>query len=130
MAGLQRASRPGLPEQTAATRLPASQRRCKSCSVFSRPHPRSKNAPAPLQTPLQKRSTKFVPRGFCHCCFAGILLRRLLSDPTLSGTSHVVLDEVHERSIESDLLLLLLRNLLASGGPPLSCCFGSTAENK
>ncbi|KAL4527192.1 hypothetical protein Ndes2526B_g09099 [Nannochloris sp. 'desiccata'] len=51
-------------------------------------------------------------------CTTGILLRRLLSDPTLAGTSHVVLDEVHERSIESDLLLLLLRDLLASGKNP------------
>jgi len=51
-------------------------------------------------------------------CTTGILLRRLLSDPTLAGTSHVVLDEVHERSIESDLLLLLLRDVLASGKNP------------
>lgn len=51
-------------------------------------------------------------------CTTGILLRRLLSDPSLSGTTHVVLDEVHERTIESDLLLLLLRNMLVTGMNP------------
>lgn len=45
-------------------------------------------------------------------CTTGILLRRLLSDPELIGVSHVIVDEVHERSLESDLLLLLLRRLL------------------
>ena len=48
-------------------------------------------------------------------CTTGVMLRRLLSDPMLSNTTHVVLDEVHERTIESDLLLLLLRELLRSG---------------
>lgn len=46
-------------------------------------------------------------------CTTGVLLRRLLGDPRLEDVSHVVLDEVHERSVESDLLLLLLRQLLA-----------------
>ena len=45
----------------------------------------------------------------------GVLLRRLLSDSSLEGTTHIVVDEVHERSVDSDLLLLLLRDLLASG---------------
>ena len=43
----------------------------------------------------------------------GVLLRRLLSEPLLLGTSHVILDEVHERSVEIDLLLLLLRDVAA-----------------
>jgi ATP-dependent RNA helicase DHX57 len=47
-----------------------------------------------------------------------VLLRRLLGDPALGGTTYVVVDEVHERSVDSDLLLLLLRDLLASGGAP------------
>ena len=48
-------------------------------------------------------------------CTTGILLRRLQQDPTLKGVSHVIVDEVHERSVDSDVLLTLLRNLLASG---------------
>lgn len=38
----------------------------------------------------------------------GILLRRLLADPGLDGTGAVVLDEVHERGLETDLLLGML----------------------
>jgi ATP-dependent RNA helicase DHX57 len=48
-------------------------------------------------------------------CTTGVLLRRLASDTGLAGTTHVVLDEVHERSIESDLLLMLLRRAMAEG---------------
>ena len=35
----------------------------------------------------------------------GLLLRRLQSDPGLDGVAVVILDEVHERSLESDLAL-------------------------
>lgn len=38
----------------------------------------------------------------------GILLRRLLADPGLEATSAVILDEVHERGLETDLLLGML----------------------
>ena len=45
-------------------------------------------------------------------CTTGILLRRLENDPELKSVSHIVVDEVHERSEESDFLLLILRELL------------------
>lgn len=38
----------------------------------------------------------------------GVLLRRLLTDPALEGVGAVVIDEVHERSVDSDLLLGML----------------------
>ncbi|BAS08818.1 probable pre-mRNA-splicing factor ATP-dependent RNA helicase [Arthrobacter sp. Hiyo4] len=38
----------------------------------------------------------------------GILLRRLLDDPGLESTRAVILDEVHERGLETDLLLGML----------------------
>lgn len=39
---------------------------------------------------------------------AGVLLRRLLDDPGLDGVGAVIIDEVHERALETDLLLGLL----------------------
>lgn len=39
---------------------------------------------------------------------AGLALRRLQAEPDLPGVDAVILDEVHERSIEGDLLLTLL----------------------
>ncbi|EDW06069.1 putative ATP-dependent RNA helicase DHX57 [Drosophila mojavensis] len=45
-------------------------------------------------------------------CTTGILLRRLSSDPLLTNVSHVIVDEVHERSQDSDFLLLILKNIL------------------
>jgi len=41
----------------------------------------------------------------------GILTRRLLTDPTLKGVDAIVLDEFHERHIDSDLALALLKRL-------------------
>ncbi len=43
----------------------------------------------------------------------GILLRRLLRDPGLEGVAAVVLDEVHERGLDTDLLLGMLGEVRA-----------------
>ncbi|KAJ3036814.1 ATP-dependent RNA helicase dhx29 [Rhizophlyctis rosea] len=56
--------------------------------------------------------TRIGREGRLVFCTTGVLLRRLESDRDLTGVTHVVVDEVHERSLDSDFLLLLLRGLL------------------
>ncbi|XP_052007005.1 putative ATP-dependent RNA helicase DHX57 [Xyrauchen texanus] len=45
-------------------------------------------------------------------CTTGVLLRMLEGDAELSGITHVIVDEVHERTEESDFLLLVLKDLI------------------
>ncbi len=45
-------------------------------------------------------------------CTTGILLRMLEEDHDLATVTHLVIDEVHERSCDSDLLLLMCRQML------------------
>ena len=49
----------------------------------------------------------------------GILTRRLISDPLLAGVDAVILDEFHERHLETDLALALLRRLQRTKRPDL-----------
>ncbi|XP_065855874.1 DExH-box ATP-dependent RNA helicase DExH1 isoform X2 [Euphorbia lathyris] len=45
-------------------------------------------------------------------CTTGVLLRQLVQDPNLTGVSHLLVDEIHERGINEDFLLIILRDLL------------------
>jgi ATP-dependent helicase HrpB len=59
----------------------------------------------------------------------GLLIRRLLSDPGLDGVAAVLLDEVHERSLDSDLALALCRDLQRVLRPELRLlAMSATAE--
>ncbi len=49
----------------------------------------------------------------------GVLLNRLLHDPYLEGTSAIVLDEFHERTIEMDVCLGMLLRLVETVRPDL-----------
>lgn len=51
------------------------------------------------------------PRTRLRFVTEGVLIRHLLSDPSLNGVAAVVLDEFHERHLESDLALALLKRL-------------------
>uniref|UniRef100_A0A3Q3X9C8 RNA helicase n=1 Tax=Mola mola TaxID=94237 RepID=A0A3Q3X9C8_MOLML len=59
----------------------------------------------------------------------GVLLRKLQSNPSLKGISHVVVDEVHERDINTDLLLALLRSSLTEN-PDLRVVLMSATGDK
>jgi ATP-dependent helicase HrpB len=59
------------------------------------------------------------PRTRLRFMTEGVLTRRLLSDPGLGGVAWVVLDEFHERHLEGDLALALLRRLQKSTRPDL-----------
>ncbi len=49
----------------------------------------------------------------------GVFTRRLLSDPLLKGVGCVVLDEFHERHLQADIALALVRRLQLSERPDL-----------
>ncbi|XP_027329494.1 DExH-box ATP-dependent RNA helicase DExH7, chloroplastic isoform X2 [Abrus precatorius] len=44
-------------------------------------------------------------------CTTGILLRKMTGGQSLSGITHIIVDEVHERSLLGDFLLIVLKNL-------------------
>uniref|UniRef100_A0A4W6C2E5 ATP-dependent DNA/RNA helicase DHX36 n=1 Tax=Lates calcarifer TaxID=8187 RepID=A0A4W6C2E5_LATCA len=59
-----------------------------------------------LQSRLPRR------QGSVLYCTTGIILQWLHSDPLLSSVSHLVLDEIHERNLQSDVLLIIVKDLL------------------
>lgn len=44
-------------------------------------------------------------------CTTGILLQKIIKAKSLAEFTHIILDEVHERSLEMDFLLLVIRKL-------------------
>ncbi|MDN3311500.1 ATP-dependent helicase HrpB [Microbacterium oryzae] len=58
----------------------------------------------------------------------GVLLRRLLADPALEGVDAVVLDEVHERSLDGDLLLGMLAEVRALRDDLLVVAMSATVD--
>lgn len=62
---------------------------------------------------------KIGPRSRIEVITEGILTRRIQSDPTLEGVGLLILDEFHERSLQSDLGLALALDLVDGLRPDL-----------
>ncbi|XP_061887217.1 ATP-dependent RNA helicase DHX29 [Entelurus aequoreus] len=45
-------------------------------------------------------------------CTTGVLLRKLQHDKHLNSLTHIIVDEVHERSVQSDFLLTILKDVV------------------
>ncbi|KAM3866200.1 ATP-dependent RNA helicase DHX30 [Diretmus argenteus] len=60
----------------------------------------------------------------------GVLLKKLQRNPTLKGISHVVVDEVHERDINTDLLLALLRSSMKENPDLRVVLMSATGDNQ
>ncbi len=69
------------------------------------------------------------PRTRIRFMTEGVLTRRLLSDPRLRGVSAVLLDEFHERHLDGDLALALLRRLQRRERPDLRLAAMSATMN-
>ncbi|KAF1792048.1 P-loop containing nucleoside triphosphate hydrolase [Phytophthora cactorum] len=77
-----------------------------------------------FQIRLETRMTRRTRLLFCT---TGILLRKLQDPRTLGEeVSHVIVDEVHERDLQSDVLLAMLRQFLAEGNAARRRKFGGT----
>ncbi|XP_052212267.1 ATP-dependent DNA/RNA helicase DHX36-like [Dreissena polymorpha] len=57
-----------------------------------------------------------LPRdaGSILFCTTGILLKMLEGDKSLSRATHIILDEIHERDLLSDFLIIVLKDILTS----------------
>ncbi|KAL4176012.1 hypothetical protein KRP22_000969 [Phytophthora ramorum] len=77
-----------------------------------------------FQIRLETRMTRRTRLLFCT---TGILLRKLQDPRTLGEeVSHVIVDEVHERDLQSDVLLAMLRQFLSEGNAARRRKFGGT----
>ncbi|XP_064535091.1 ATP-dependent DNA/RNA helicase DHX36 [Drosophila montana] len=61
---------------------------------------------------IRLESCKPRERASITYCTTGILLQQMQGDPLLHNVSVLLLDEIHERSVETDLLMALLKIIL------------------
>ncbi|EDV27428.1 uncharacterized protein TRIADDRAFT_20896 [Trichoplax adhaerens] len=72
---------------------------------------------------------KLLPRPHASIlfCTSDVLLRRMESG--LRGVSHVIIDEIHERDLKTDVLLLILRDMIRTYPTLKVVLMSATADN-
>ncbi|PIO27880.1 hypothetical protein AB205_0180180 [Aquarana catesbeiana] len=71
--------------------------------------PGGRNSLCGYQIRMESRTGEYTKLLYCT---TGILLRKLQEDSLLKNITHVIVDEVHERTVQSDFLLIILREIL------------------
>ncbi|XP_036135386.1 ATP-dependent RNA helicase DHX29 isoform X1 [Molossus molossus] len=71
--------------------------------------PGGRNSLCGYQIRMESRASESTRLLYCT---TGVLLRKLQEDGLLTNVSHVIVDEVHERSVQSDFLLVILKEIL------------------
>ncbi|XDV53947.1 hypothetical protein PO909_022338 [Leuciscus waleckii] len=71
--------------------------------------PGGKNSLCGYQIRMENRSGDATRLLYCT---TGVLLRKLQQDRLLSSLTHIIVDEVHERSVQSDFLLTILKDVV------------------
>ncbi|XP_021117075.1 ATP-dependent RNA helicase DHX29 isoform X2 [Heterocephalus glaber] len=80
------------------------------CSIVcTQPRRISANSLCGYQIRMESRASESTRLLYCT---TGVLLRKLQEDGLLTNVSHVIVDEVHERSVQSDFLLSILKEIL------------------
>uniref|UniRef100_A0A3Q3WZZ5 ATP-dependent RNA helicase TDRD9 n=1 Tax=Mola mola TaxID=94237 RepID=A0A3Q3WZZ5_MOLML len=99
---------------TSIARWVATQRKCTLGSLVG------------YQVGLEKMATEHTQLIYMT---TGVLLQKLVQSKCLTEFSHVFVDEVHERTDEMDLLLLVLRKFLRSNSPYVKIILMSATIN-
>lgn len=59
-----------------------------------------------------------IPRehGSILYCTTGIVLQKMQTDALMRNVNYIILDEIHERSVETDLLMALIKKVCCGIG--------------
>ncbi|XP_059164775.1 ATP-dependent RNA helicase DHX29-like [Physella acuta] len=92
-------------------------RRISATSLATRVSQEMGESGLPLKEALVGYQIRFESRRGPHTrlmyCTTGVILRQLHNADKFRGVTHLIIDEVHERSVDSDFLMIVVKEILA-----------------